>query len=185
MLSVLLLTVARDVWTKFSPAVSFRGSKVGQPKHKSSVDSISSKTGMSVTLVWHDSIYVQMSETDVNILPSVLHLNAVTARVPLTFFSTTSQSPSTAWRQIQPSRATQPKTTTTVCAVSPSTFWVSRCSWQEVWGPRHDSLFPAGQLPGHTCWLHQATKRSKQVLSYSVVSVVVPQRQVFGCCVGL
>lgn len=36
------------------------------------------------------------SECDVMDLPSVLHLNAVTARAPLTFFSTTSQSPSTA-----------------------------------------------------------------------------------------
>lgn len=36
------------------------------------------------------------SEYDVKDLPSVLHLNAVTVRAPPTFFSTTSQSPSTA-----------------------------------------------------------------------------------------
>lgn len=40
MFSVLLLKVAREVWTKSRAVVSFRGRRVGQPMHRSSVDSI-------------------------------------------------------------------------------------------------------------------------------------------------
>lgn len=36
---VLLLKVAREVWTKSRATVWFKGRRVGQPKHKSSVDS--------------------------------------------------------------------------------------------------------------------------------------------------
>ncbi len=48
-------------------------------------------------------------------------------------------------------------------AVSPSILWVWLCSWQEVWGPTHDSLSPAGQFPGHMR-LHQAKERKNKIL---------------------
>lgn len=52
------------------------------------------------------------------------------------------------------------------CSVSPSTLWVWLCSWRAVWGPTHDSLFPAGQLLGHMCCLHRPKKKSKEVFIF-------------------
>lgn len=66
----------------------------------SSVDSICHQRKTHAGFcVYGDTLNIWMPfglEGDLKVLPSVLHLNAVTVRAPATLFSTTSQSPSTA-----------------------------------------------------------------------------------------
>ena len=106
------------------------------------------------------------SEYNAKVLPSVLHLNAMTVKAPPILFSTTSQSASMAWWKTKNhfqfyniiSTFTFPWLAVDWAwqllyrlwyAVAPSSSWVWLCSWQQALGPAHGILFPAAQFLGH------------------------------------
>lgn len=165
--TVMLLKDVREAWTKSSASVWLRGRRVGQPKHKSSVDT-TSRAGKSHAGYWHMQYVCTLL---LCVLCNHLGESAISDLYPL--ICTWMQWPSEhRWHSSAPHRSLllppgwgrrikvgwselistelQASKHESFC-VSPSVLWAWLCSWQEASGPTRDSLSPAGQLP---CRIH-------------------------------
>lgn len=165
--TVMLLKVVREAWTKSSASVLLRGRRLGQPKHKSSVDT-TSRAGKSHTGYWHMQYvwtllwFVLCNHLDESTICDLYPLICTWMQWP-----SEHRQPSSAphhslllppgrerrikvgWSELISTEIQESKPES--FCVSPSVLWAWLCSWQEAAGPTRDSLSPAGQLP---CRIH-------------------------------